>query len=129
MNTGESFDSLSMLKDYQILLVTGIANPMPLVSKLHAEELDFKHLKFKDHHPFRQKDIQHIRNIFDTFGARKIILTTEKDIQRLRLADKNNELAIHYVKIEVELLGDETAFETQIINHVRKNKTNSGAFS
>jgi tetraacyldisaccharide 4'-kinase len=129
MNTGESFDSLSMLKDYQILLVTGIANPMPLVSKLHAEELDFKHLKFKDHHPFRQKDIQHIRNIFDTFGARKIILTTEKDIQRLRLADKNNELAIHYVKIEVELLGDETTFETQIINHVRKNKTNSGAFS
>ena len=129
MTSGNSFTNLSLLKPFQILLITGIANPKPLVSKLQSEGLKFKHLKFADHHQFRQKDIQNIRNIFDTFGASKIILTTEKDIQRLRLADRKNMLVIHYVKIEIELLENETAFETQIMNHVRKNKTNSNTSS
>jgi tetraacyldisaccharide 4'-kinase len=82
-------------------------------------------LRFPDHHPFSVKDIKKIRNLFDTFGADKIILTTEKDAQRLRSVAETEKLPIYFLQIEVAFLNDEQAFKTEIIEHVRNNKSNS----
>ena len=67
-----------------ILLVTGIGNPKPLVDFLE-EKHTVEHLRFKDHHRFTSKDIAEIHQKFDIFATDdKIIVTTEKDFMRLQ---------------------------------------------
>lgn len=58
-------------------LVTGIANPKPLVDYLESLSLNFEHLNFKDHHNFSDRDI-------DLLKHKNRILTTEKDFMRLK---------------------------------------------
>jgi len=67
----------------KILLVTGIANPLPL--KKHLEkQYSVELMQFPDHHAFTAKDIQTIHQKFDTFASRpSAIVTTEKDAVRL----------------------------------------------
>lgn len=127
-NGGTAFSSLSDLKDKQILLVTGIAKAEPLVAKMRSEGLNFEHLRFPDHHRFGQKDIRKVQNLFDTFDADKIILTTEKDAQRLRSVSGTEKLPFYFLQIEVAFLDDEQSFKTEIIEHVRNNKVDSGIF-
>ena len=66
-----------------ILLVTGIGNPEPLVKYLESRS-NVKHLQFDDHHGYTIKDIENIHKLFDNFASNdKIIVTTEKDAMRL----------------------------------------------
>ena len=67
-----------------VLIVTGIANPRPLVKfvKQFCPNIDPK--VFPDHHYFTKRDIETIERRFNELeGERKIILTTEKDAVRL----------------------------------------------
>ena len=57
-------------------LVTGIANPQPLLSFLKEQNATFEHLAFPDHHHFTSKEISQLQ------GLR--LLTTEKDYVRLQ---------------------------------------------
>lgn len=68
--------SLLELQQAQIALVTGIANPSPLVRYLEAEGLTFQHFEYPDHHYFTKQDLQQ-------FAHFKVVLTTEKDYVRL----------------------------------------------
>ncbi|MEI6864471.1 tetraacyldisaccharide 4'-kinase [Flavicella sp.] len=75
---------LYKLNDYEIVLVTGIAKPKPLVEYLITNEIKFKHLGFPDHHDFKSSDISKINKIFGEIeNPKKLILTTEKDSTRL----------------------------------------------
>jgi tetraacyldisaccharide 4'-kinase len=74
---------LSYIKNIAFTLVTGIANPKPLVEFLNAEGYKFEHLNFKDHHEFSDKDIEHLKK-------KKLIITTEKDFMRLEASFKNS---------------------------------------
>ena len=73
-------------------LVTGIANPTPLVDYLKGRDMVFDHLNFKDHHDFTADELE-------TFKQKTCILTTEKDFMRLNqfeyLDDK-----VFYLSIE-----------------------------
>lgn len=69
--------SLDSLKDKSITLVTGIADPEPLVTHLKENGLIFEHLRFKDHHYFTETELDRLRK-------KKYILTTEKDYVRLQ---------------------------------------------
>ena len=71
------------IKNTSFTLVTGIANPKPLVEFLNAEGYKFEHLNFKDHHEFSDKDIEHLKK-------KKLIITTEKDFMRLEASFKNS---------------------------------------
>ena len=57
-------------------LVTGIANPAPLVKYLKEQGAVFEHLAFADHHHFSPNEIKLLKG--------KRILTTEKDYVRLQ---------------------------------------------
>jgi len=73
-----------------IILVTGIANPLPL--KQHLEQhYPTELMDFPDHHSFSEKDIQLIHQKVATFAhLRCVIVTTEKDAVRLlSLEDKS----------------------------------------
>ena len=58
-------------------LVTGIANPKPLVDFLESKNLKFEHLNFNDHHDFSEIEIEEL-------SKKELILTTEKDYMRLK---------------------------------------------
>ena len=76
----------------QVLLVTGIANPQPLIDEL-SQNYSVEIIQFDDHHSFNQKDIEKIHQKFDTFVQEtSIILTTEKDYTRLKMHVKEWEL-------------------------------------
>ncbi len=74
-----------------VLIVTGIGNPVPLVN-FWSEKANVVHLNFPDHHNFTIADIRKIHKKFDTFGAvESIIVTTEKDYMRLRVISEVRE--------------------------------------
>lgn len=70
--------------DDAILVVSGIANPRPLVRYLKSFGARVKVKVFPDHHNFSRKDLEAIARRYDDLeGETKIIVTTEKDSVRL----------------------------------------------
>ncbi len=73
-----------------ILLVSGIANPQPLIKHLE-NKFNLELMLFQDHHVFSESDVAKIQQKFDNFALdNKIILTTEKDAVRLNNYLKTN---------------------------------------
>ena len=102
---------LKSLKDKEFTLVTGIADPTPLVNHLKSQDFNFEHLNFGDHHNFSSKEIAVIQ-------SKKLIITTEKDYMRLKTRVKNN---LYYLPIEVKLNNQEM-FESLIKNYLNTVK-------
>lgn len=98
---GESEIILNELTNYQILLVTGIANPVPFVEFLNKKSIRFEHLAFADHHYFTENDINELNSRFEKLNAtKKLILTTEKDYVRLQ----NKIQHLYYLPIETSFI-------------------------
>ncbi len=109
--------AISDLKDKEVLLVTGIANPKPLLNFLKEKEIGFKHLNFPDHHNFTQQDISTIKKSFDELlSQQKIILTTEKDY--MRLEGKIDPL--NYISIKSDFLNEEKVFNSLVLEEIKK---------
>ncbi|NNJ88183.1 MAG: tetraacyldisaccharide 4'-kinase [Eudoraea sp.] len=60
----------------EILLVTGIANPDPLIDFMEVRGINFTHRRFPDHHFFSEGELKELRSF-------PVILTTEKDFTRM----------------------------------------------
>ncbi|MEZ4778396.1 MAG: tetraacyldisaccharide 4'-kinase [Flavobacteriaceae bacterium] len=99
--------SLEFLKDKPFTLVTGIANPKPLVDFLKKQNFNFTHKKFPDHHHFTTSEIEMLKK-------EELIITTEKDYKRVE--DKLQKKALYYLPITTEFLHIETtAFKNDIL--------------
>lgn len=96
---------LKDLKNRSFTLVTGIANPKPLVDYLTAMGMLFEHIKFKDHHNFNPSDLAMLKQ-------KSLIITTEKDMVRLQPYFKGSN-SLYYLPIEIEMDGQER-FDTLI---------------
>ena len=92
-----------------VTLVTGIANPKPLLEYLNKEKVSFNHLKFKDHHSFSDKEIQKL-------AAEPLIITTEKDYMRLKDQLSN----IYYLPIETVFINDKEVFDKALLSFTKK---------
>jgi tetraacyldisaccharide 4'-kinase len=104
------------LKNHAVLLITGIANPAPLLSFFNEKNVNFKHLKFPDHHHFTNNEIAKIKEAYlGLHSSEKIILTTEKDYVRLenRLED------LSFLGIQTSFLENEEVFNSVIKNHIK----------
>lgn len=109
------------LEDKEVLLVTGIANPTPLLSFLKEKKVNFKHLNFPDHHNFTQQDIENIKKSYEALASQqKIILTTEKDY--MRLEGKIDPL--NYISIKSEFLNGGEQFDKAILESLKNFKRN-----
>ena len=84
---------LQSLKEKEFTLVTGIANPDPLVAYLKKNNFVFEHLRFSDHHTFNSSEV-------DMLKKKSILVTTEKDFARLQDKIEN----IHFLKVEHQFL-------------------------
>lgn len=99
---------LAQLKGFT--LVTGIANPDPLIQYLKSNNLEFNHLNFKDHHNFSAKEILDLSRL-------DFILTTEKDFMRLK-DEKSLKDKLFYLPIEVSLDKPEE-FNKEILDYLK----------
>jgi tetraacyldisaccharide 4'-kinase len=94
MLKGHQIIPLETLKNKKVSLVTGVANPEPLVQFLTEEGITFEHLRFKDHHYFTDKELE-------TFNAKPFILTTEKDFMRSQGRINN----LYYLEVSHKFIG------------------------
>jgi len=100
------------LSDYEILLVTGIAIPEPLLDFLQGKKIQYRHLKYPDHHHFSKSDIDTIKREFEALSSvKKMIVTTEKDY--VRLSDTITDLS--YIEIETRFLKGKDEFDNKIL--------------
>ncbi len=110
IKNGKTIKPLSYLKEFNFLLVTGIANPKPLVKHLKEEGLSFEEKAYPDHHNFLASEIEELKKY-------PLILTTEKDFMRLQALANTTE--IYYLPIKTVILNDaETAFKQAIVSLV-----------
>jgi tetraacyldisaccharide 4'-kinase len=111
------------LPNFEVLLVTGIANPSSLTRFLNDQKITFQHLEYPDHHQFSTKDIEQILLQFDTIqNPQKLILTTEKDYVRLSSHIKS----CYYLEIETTFLGNQKQdFDNLLISHIDQFSYNS----
>ena len=79
----------------KITLVTGIANPKPLVDYLADKGIELEHLEYRDHHFFSASEIA-------LFNSKAIVLTTEKDFARLQGKVRN----LYYFEVKHAFLNE-----------------------
>ncbi|MCX2573108.1 tetraacyldisaccharide 4'-kinase [Pedobacter sandarakinus] len=125
----ESDLELASIKDKEIFLLTGIANPDPLIEELEKYSKTIKHEKFPDHYAFKIDDIKKFKTAFEKSERKdKIIITTEKDSKRLKAAgfkDLLVNLPVYFLPIEVDLFEeDKFTFDELILNYVKSNRRN-----
>jgi tetraacyldisaccharide 4'-kinase len=118
------------VKVTNILLFTGIANDYPLREYLERMCSELVVLKFADHHPYKIKDIDEITRRFrDLPTQKKIIVTTEKDVMRLKTPELSSylkNLPLFCVPMEIDFHGsDKEKFDNEILKYVEKNQRNS----
>ena len=121
---------LSQKKESGIVLITGIANPLPLKEYLLKTFGEITHLSFPDHYSFKEKDITTISTAFnDLKSPEKYLITTEKDAVRLQEFTNFTEpvrSAFYYIPVGIYFLNDDKdEFDNLIIDYVRKNKRNN----
>ncbi|MGJ1266296.1 tetraacyldisaccharide 4'-kinase [Sphingobacterium spiritivorum] len=102
------------LKETDVLLITGIANPNPLINHLQPNVNRVIHMSYPDHHAFSETDISKIEEMYKAMtGSNKLILTTEKDFQRL-YGTRLHHFPFYYIPIQI-------AFETSDHQHIERS--------
>lgn len=96
----------------EVLLITGIAKPAPLLTYLNSKGIQYVHLNYPDHYMFNEKDIQEIKNSANG----KMILTTEKDY--VRLQEKLNDL--YYLPIETKIINNSEMFDKLVLDFINQ---------
>lgn len=119
----------SLTKGTDVLLVTGIASPKPLLDKLTNCGCSVTHMAYPDHYWYTKNDTDRIEKKYaEIKSENKIIVVTEKDAVRLLdlgfLSDdvKKN---IYYLPIEVFFFrNEEKDFDEIIEKYVETDKRN-----
>lgn len=102
---------LESLKNSRFALLTGIANPKPMLDYYTSKGLQFEHLNYPDHHNFSDKEITSLKE-------KNLIVTTEKDYMRLK--DSIPETKLWYHPIKTKFIGDQQLFDSLINNAIKK---------
>lgn len=123
----QTFSSLKGTE--QVLLVTGIASPAPLQKEVESYTPHVKLLAFADHHDFSHKDLLQIKEQFLRLKKdSRLIITTEKDAERLKLhpaLDEQLKPYIYVLPIEITILqNQQSIFNKNIIDYVRAYSRN-----
>ena len=125
----ESMPINSLPDRCNVLLLTGIASPKQMQNDLSVYNYNLSYLSFSDHHNFSKKDIRTINRKFAELPSPKVIITTEKDVARIKFVEGlNDEVkeSMYALPVRIQfMLGQEEDFNNKIINYVRKNSRNS----
>ena len=111
-----------------VVVLTGIAHPKPLLTYLEKTYNVVGHHAFPDHHTFTEKEIQAVYDQhFNNTGARCVLVTTEKDWMRLQsehIINIVSLLPVFVIRVEVEFLTENQRdrFNQMMKDHVRREK-------
>ncbi len=114
--------------DAEVVLLTGIARPQPLLEYLQKQYRVCHHFPFPDHHPYTRSEIAQIKRFMETDATPpKVLFTTEKDWMRLQAGKLQKDvslLPVFIVPIEVDFLTDseKLTFNNIIENYVRRTE-------
>lgn len=105
-----------------IILITGIANPEPLIRYLNQQNITLIHFTYPDHHDFKPQEIRRwIKSYQQVAGSgSKLMLTTEKDAQRLKgvwFESEFTEIPLYYIPIRTQISGED--FDDFILEYVK----------
>ena len=103
--------SLETLKGISFTLVTGIANPKPLVDYYHSLGFDFTHINYPDHHNFTDTELSQLKQ-------HACIITTEKDY--VRLVSNFSQDVLWYQPIEMKFIKNQEVFDKSILSYIKK---------
>lgn len=122
----EDRSPIEISKEKDVLLVTGIADPQPLVDHFRPRCSRLEHFAFPDHHRFTKSDLQRLKERSGKFAPEgQLIVTTEKDAVRLRPLIEGGRLGnipIAVIGIRAVLLNGSNRFGALIKEHVGKDK-------
>jgi tetraacyldisaccharide 4'-kinase len=116
LNGNKTIEKTSLKK---ILLITGIANSNPIIEYLEKLNIQIKHLRYKDHFHYKKKDINRIIDNFRNENSEMIILTTEKDAQKMKKFGELSNFPVYYLKVSVDFMSNKDKFEEKIIKYVK----------
>lgn len=125
---GVPADSLDwqVLKRFKVLVLLGIARTAYLAEFLEAYTDSFRLLKYPDHHPFSEQEVQTTISIFKK-DAYDIILSTEKDAMRLEayaplFAQAQVPVFILPIRVQFhETAAEQTQVFGKILNKIQKS--------
>lgn len=108
--------------DLSVLLLTGIANPLPLYQYVSSQVSEIVPMRYADHHDYSTADIQNVVQRFEAMpNPHKLIVTTEKDAQRLLDPAVSGLLAglpVYMVPIHMEFdKADDVAFRELVLSY------------
>ncbi|HVW98580.1 MAG TPA: tetraacyldisaccharide 4'-kinase [Mucilaginibacter sp.] len=119
--------------DTTVFLLTGIANPKPLLRHVRRSTDRIIHHNYPDHHPFTLKNITKLVAEYNACPSeKKIIITTEKDAQRLEeswfgpVQHPDASFPVFVIPIRVGFLNDGgDNFNKIVTDYVREHTTNN----
>ncbi|MBQ4820489.1 tetraacyldisaccharide 4'-kinase [Aquimarina sp. MMG016] len=106
---------IESLKEKTFTLITGIANPKPLVDYYTSLGLKFDHIAFPDHHNFTDKEL-------DDLKTKEFIITTEKDY--VRLMSHLPKQILWYQPIQAQFIENHEVFDKMIFSYIKKRDLN-----
>ncbi len=113
---------ISLDRETEVLLVTGIANPRPLENLIMENCKTYERMNYPDHHVFVIDDLNEIKARFKEIESeKKIILTTEKDAMRLFKFYKEIEtIPMFIIPIRHQFLfNDAERFKGIVVNFIK----------
>jgi tetraacyldisaccharide 4'-kinase len=110
-------------KDDEMVLLTGIATPAPLIEEVKKRSDRVSVLSFADHHVFQKQDIRKIQAELQKMESdHPLILCTEKDAARIRnhpYFPEEWRTQMYYAPIEmVFMFGKSERFNELILKHI-----------
>ena len=114
----------------EVVVLTAIAHPEPMVKYLAEKFKIIHHYRFADHHYFSEKEIEEIqKKYFSEKKQNRILVTTEKDSMRLIYSELSNNIEnipLYMQPIKPLFLFQE---ETQFIQILKDYSRNSRNFA
>lgn len=108
-----------------VVLITGIAQPQPMVKYVQQLAKEVTHLSFPDHHEFSAGDIDKMLQTLHNMPKGSILLTTEKDAVRLQPFRALQNEPVYYLPITVGFIAHENEFRNLIYDYVNAHTRNS----
>ena len=95
----------------RVVAISGMANPKPFEKEVSSRfNMKFAH-HYRDHYRYKQQDI---KDIIMELNSDTSLITTEKDMVKLKSFSELSEYSCYYIPIRMKFLRDESLFQSQI---------------
>lgn len=113
------YNAIDDLRNKELIVVTGIANPKPLYKMLKSLGAKVHKVRFADHHQYSKHDLEKVQKKYNHLEeAEPLVICTEKDavkFNELLSQGVHKAIPFYYLPIEVEFLnGSGETFNNQL---------------